>query len=461
MKPRIGALLALTLLSTMLVALTQSPAQAANFGARLSRNPPIVGEYVKIYGAVPPAKRVVQLQSVRGGRWVGLTSTRTGAGGAYAFTVRATSALAQFRVFAPKQKKKKRIKKAPARYSNVVKVRGVQASLSLGFVAAPVGKAPVGNAAVGSLLTPGVATFRPARAGVPVTLQRLVNGRWTRVGSAKQDSAGNARFNLVVGANAYRAVSAYSAGVASKATSSVTPTRFPNTFDENFSDPAVSAQRWSTRRQPPQGRRQCAQTDDALKSYASGVATLRAVKQATNPKGTKACPYGFWHNGMIGTGSSSTPYTPTYGIYAARVKFQSALGSHGSFWMQSTGANGAEIDVAEYFGNGRSDGGLASFVHATPTGSTAQTSGGILRSAMTILGRGNTPSNGWHVYSVQWSPSGYTFRIDGVPTFSTNKPLVSSSPSELILSLLTSDYELRYMKSTSASMMVDWVRGWK
>lgn len=454
MKSRLGALIALSILSTVLVALTQSPAQAANFGARISRTP-IVGEYIKVYGAAPPAKRVVQLQAVRGGRWVGLTSRRTGSGGAYAFTVRASSALAQYRIYAPKKKR------APARYSNVVKVRGVKPSLTLGFVAAPVGKAPTGNAAVGSLLTPGVAAFRPARPGVAVTLQRLVNGSWTRVGTARQDSAGNARFNLVVGANAYRAVSAPSAGFAAKVTASVQPTQFSNTFDENFSNPAASAQRWATRVQLPQGRRQCAQTDDKLKTYANGVATLRAVKQSTNPKGTRACPYGFWHNGMIGTGNAPMHYTPTYGIYAARVKFQSNLGSHGSFWMQATTPTGAEIDVAEYFGDGRSDGGLAHFVHSAATGTSAHSSGGIQRGVKTVLGARNTPSNGWHVYSVQWSPSGYTFRVDGVPTFSTKKPLVSSSPSELVLSLLTSDYELRYMKSSSISMMVDWVRGWK
>jgi hypothetical protein len=463
MKSRLGALVALSLLSSLLVALTQTPAQAANFGARLTRTALIAGEYTKVYGAVAPARRLVQLQTVHSGRWIGVRSMLSAANGAYAFTVRATSASVQYRVYAPMQKKnkKKKIKKAPASYSNVVRVRGVQASLSLGFVAAPVGKAPTGNAAVGSLLTPGVAAFRPARPGVAVTLQRWVNGAWTRVGTANQDASGNARFNLVVGSYAYRAVSAASGGVAPKVTSAVRPTQFPNSYDENFSDPYVSDQGWATRVQEPQGRRQCAQTDDTLKSYAGGVATIRAVKQPTNPKGTSACPYGFWHNGMIGTGRAAMPYTPTYGIYAARVKFQSVLGSHGSFWMQAMDANGAEIDVAEYFGDGRPDGGLSSFVHAAATGSTATSSGGILASAKTILGKGSTPSNGWHVYSVQWSPAGYTFRIDGVPSFSTNKPLVSSSPSELVLSLLTSDYELRYMKGSSATMLVDWVRGWK
>ena len=276
-----------------------------------------------------------------------------------------------------------------------------------------------------------------------------------------QDTAGNARYNLDVGSYDYRAVSAASAGVAAKVTSAVMPTQFPNTFDENFTDPAVSAQRWATRTQAPGGRRQCAQTDDALKSYASGVATLRAVKQATNPKGSTTCPYGFWHNAMIGTGSAATNYTADLRHLRGP---REVPGRRGLAWVVLDAGHGGQRGRdrrGRVLRRRAPDGGLTNFVHAAATGSTAQTSGGVQRSVKTILGSGNTPSNGWHVYSVQWSPSGYVFRVDGVTTFSTNKPLVSSSPSELVLSLLTSDYELRYMKGSSASMMVDWVRGWK
>ena len=212
----------------------------------------------------------------------------------------------------------------------------------------------------------------------------------------------------------------------------VTPTYYANTFDDNFTDSTVSAENWATRVQSPGGRRMCAQTDDSLKTFdpSAGIVKLQAVKQSTNPQGSTVCPHGFWHNGMIGTAGAPNhlSFAPS-GIYAARVKFQSANGSHGSFWMQGTDSNGKEIDVAEYFGDGRSDGGLSNFVHSNATGTTADTAGGIQRSATSILGRGNTPSNGWHVYSVEWSPSGYIFRLDGVPTFSTSKYL-STGPEE-------------------------------
>jgi hypothetical protein len=166
---------------------------------------------------------------------------------------------------------------------------------------------------------------------------------------------------------------------------------------------------------------------------------------------------------MIGTAGATPSRTfGPYGYYAARVLFQKAAGSHGSFWMQAAGAdaaNGVEIDVAEYFGDGRTDGGLSHFVHAT-TGSSTATSGGIQTTAKSALGPGRTPSNGWHVYSVQWSPAGYVFRVDGIPTFSTTQPRVASGTEELVLSLLTSDYELKAMKSSSTSMSVDWVHTW-
>ena len=47
------------------------------------------------------------------------------------------------------------------------------------------------------------------------------------------------------------------------------------------------------------------------------------------------------------------------------MKFQSGRGQHGSFWMQRAAPNSAEIDVAEYFGDGRADGGISNFVHRT------------------------------------------------------------------------------------------------
>ena len=123
---------------------------------------------------------------------------------------------------------------------------------------------------------------------------------------------------------------------------------------------------------------------------------------------------------------------------------------HGAFWLQG----GSEIDAAEFFGDGRRDGGLTSYVHRS--GSKV----GGPRAYSSILGSGRTPSGGFHIYSVQWSPSGYIFRIDGIRTLTTTS-LRSNTPAVMILSLLSSDYEIPRLRTTNQFMYVDWVRAWR
>ncbi|WP_027860463.1 glycoside hydrolase family 16 protein [Marmoricola sp. URHB0036] len=456
MKSRpLVSVLALTILSVVLVGLTQPTASAAAFAARVSRPVPVVGEVVTVAGAVPPAKRTVVLQKLLGGRWVRVKAARTALYGRYTFAVRATATNTPYRVVAPLVKIKKR--KYPARSSNVVHVTGVRPSLTFG--------APVRDAYTGSTIASATALFVPARPGTPVDLYRLTNGAWTKVATAKQSSAGVATFAPAPDSSGspetFRVVAAPGSGAANLVSGSSQSSSVSSSFGDEFTDP-TSSTNWATRTQLPGGLRTCAQTDPDMVTFGNGTVTLRAEKQAVNPT-TTSCPNGFWHNGMIGTAGATPSRTfGPYGYYAARVLFQKAAGSHGSFWMQAAGAdaaNGVEIDVAEYFGDGRTDGGLSNFVHAT-TGSSTATSGGIQTTAKSALGAGRTPSNGWHVYSVQWSPAGYVFRVDGIPTFSTAQPRVASGTEELVLSLLTSDYELKAMKSSSTSMSVDWVHTW-
>jgi beta-glucanase (GH16 family) len=79
-----------------------------------------------------------------------------------------------------------------------------------------------------------------------------------------------------------------------------------------------------------------------------------------------------------------------------------------------------------------------------------------------VLSAGHTPSNGWHVYSVDWTPTSYTFRVDGIATLVwTKPPYVSSMPEEIVLSLLTSDWELSKDTRATSKMYVDWVRAWQ
>lgn len=228
---------------------------------------------------------------------------------------------------------------------------------------------------------------------------------------------------------------------------------FKDEFTGNKLDPA----KWGTRHQSPAGRRLCAQPSDNMVSVSGGMARLK-VSMRPNSK-SRACPYGVWDNGMIGTSNGTDRSSFVHGTFAARVRFQPGAGMHGSFWLQGKVASGAEIDVAEYFGDGRSDGGLSSYIHYTDANFKLHSTGGS-RNIRGILRTGETPSNGWHIYSVDWDSSGYIIRLDGYPTLITSQPYVATTSESLVLSLLTSDWELPNLSNPSSTMYVDWVRAW-
>jgi beta-glucanase (GH16 family) len=61
---------------------------------------------------------------------------------------------------------------------------------------------------------------------------------------------------------------------------------------------------------------------------------------------------------------------------------------------------------------------------------------------------------------VEWTPSAYTFRIDGKRVRRITRG-VSDQPEYLVLSLLSSDWELNMApRAIRQTMHVDWVRVW-
>jgi hypothetical protein len=63
---------------------------------------------------------------------------------------------------------------------------------------------------------------------------------------------------------------------------------------------------------------------------------------------------------------------------------------------------------------------------------------------------------------VEWTPREYVFRIDGQETMRTSQG-VSHHPEFLILSLLSSDFELRLLRGEDQlpqHVDVDWVAAW-
>ena len=223
-------------------------------------------------------------------------------------------------------------------------------------------------------------------------------------------------------------------------------------------------------RPAPSRARICSQVRPGNTTVSGGVARLTQTEMS-GP--TATCPHGQFWTAMVGTQNTKLFQ---YGTFAARIKFHKPRGMHGAFWIQRAGLpagvdpsdpadDGAEIDVIEYFGSGSSKGGLGQAVWWSERDEAGRlierSAGGIRRAAADALHTAEDAYDGFHVYSVEWTPDEYIFRIDGTETFRLNQA-VSRIPEHLVLSLISSDWELpRYKGGAPATMEVDWVRAWK
>jgi beta-glucanase (GH16 family) len=160
-----------------------------------------------------------------------------------------------------------------------------------------------------------------------------------------------------------------------------------------------------------------------------------------------------------------------YGVLAARIKFQKMQGQHASLWMQpaisesttDSATGGAEIDVIEWFGEGTANGRLTTFIYKLSEDGPVKVGDFIADPDSFLTGQDDSWYDRYHVFSVEWTSQAYIFRIDGKETWRTSEG-ISHQPEYPILSLLSSDYELRKLPDPGdlpQTMHVDWVRFWE
>jgi len=184
------------------------------------------------------------------------------------------------------------------------------------------------------------------------------------------------------------------------------------------------------------------------------------AKQAETGIDEVGCPFGVFYNA-----SWKTYYVMQYGIVAARIKMSKDQGSHGSFWLYTN--TDYEIDVVESYGYGA---GLT-------TGTWIQGKqnfGTMSKGERTIPDQTKDPKwwDEYHIYSVEWNPKGYTFRIDGVVT-NTITAKVPKQDYRIFLTNYSSDWEVNRMTAPKdwngkgakpaqlpTTMTVDWVQAW-
>lgn len=330
--------------------------------------------------------------------------------------------------------------------------------------------------------------FAPARKGRAVKLQRKVGARWVTVAQAKQNGRGEAQFTAPYRIRGrlltYRVLAPAGGGLGKIASNGVRTDRWGQAdWTDEFDGHALGAD-WNHRLQgySAVSLRRCSKASPRAVQVRDGAVHLSVLNDPDRPtledelNGTRKCRYAGrsyeWRlNGHIGTQDAEKDFL--YGFAAARVKVQPLRGQHASFWLQPTAPaapegsakqTGAEIDVIEWFGKNHPNGGLSSFIWHYPDdggpGKTGVKIGGFIKNPGRFGGKWHQR---YHVFSVEWTPKRYIFRIDGKETYRTSKG-VSGQRQFLILSLLSSDYELQYLGGEDRlrqTMAVDWVRYWE
>jgi beta-glucanase (GH16 family) len=319
------------------------------------------------------------------------------------------------------------------------------------------------------------ATIEPISVGRKVTLQVWRGSGWQTVATVSQDRKGRAQFASPASMNGqaltYRVKVAGFGSLPAITSISVTTKRWLTpTWTDEFSGSSLS-KAWTHRGKAyePQSLRRCSRGSAKAVRVGGGAVQLSVIRDRSRDtlcpalrRGQIAGNYAYRLNGHIGTDEG---FSFRYGVAAARIKFPRLRGQHGGFWMQPVGGmypggTGHEIDVVESFGGVLRRSGLFSYIHRYEDGRVVKTGANIPNTFL------HGPRDGWwknfHVFSVQWKPRSLIFRIDGKETWRIGGH-ISQVPEYLILSLLSSDYEIPLMQDRQLPqhMYVDWVRVWE
>lgn len=471
----VAPLLTCIVLGLLTAALTVNPAYPAGAAFGRLRPPavtPVAGSGFELTGYLSSKlRRTVKLQQLKGGRYVTIAAKKSTRLGHFTFRNVVLNQPATLRVQAPRHRANPEPQGLPAITTKPVNV-DVQGQSSQLAALPPIvqqGPAPAAPEDTGHV----AAQFSPARPGRLVHLERLTGDHWTTVQTDVQDATGTALFTVPDMAT-YRATTIATVdGGAATTTPTVTPRAWYPIFEETFTGTALNTMVWNdqVRENSAKGRRTCARVDSSTRHVIDGSLHLgvgydqsRPGQSCVHPSahGTGSVPY--LTNSQIATEKS---FVFQYGFAAARMKLQRGKGMHSGFWMlPSLGTpllGDTEVDVMEFFGeNSSSVSAIGAFLHNNTSSGQVTTYGGIFQETAAMKPAGDTWWDSFHVFSVEWTPNEYIFRIDGTE-FYRETQAVSHQPAFLILSMLTSDYELRHLTpdKMSQTAQVDWVRVYK
>lgn len=190
-------------------------------------------------------------------------------------------------------------------------------------------------------------------------------------------------------------------------------------------------------------------------SVNNGNATLSAVNQPVQAKGTAGGKTYQYQSGMISTGRADNTKQPkwsaNYGYYVARLKYDGGQGVWPAFWLLPVDRSWPpEIDIMEHLGN-TPDKLLLTTHWPSPEG--PQKDGSAIK--------GPDFTKGWHTYAVNWQPKRIDWYVDGVLKKTYSGAEVPTKAMEMILNLAIGGNLPGNADSTTPfprSLLVDYVR---
>jgi hypothetical protein len=288
------------------------------------------------------------------------------------------------------------------------------------------------------------AHFEGAPAGVEVELQTWADGGWRAGKSVETDDSGDASF--VAPGDVWARVVAVVDGTTRAAHLYPGRDGAPIVFTDEFDAPLRAP--WTPAGQPREGYT-CSRGDEEAASVADGVLRLEV-------RGDPAVSCDLDQPGRV-NGHVVYDSPVGYGTVAARIRFAAQDDVIGGFWLQPAGASRPwtlapteeGVMIASTRGRGRSQT-QTSVQWLDPTSLA-------VRSTPRPITPDPTADGEFHVYSVEWTPTRYVFRVDGRVVRTATKG-VTPPPQLMALALLSPDD--RRFAGVKRTMDVDWVRVW-
>jgi len=245
-------------------------------------------------------------------------------------------------------------------------------------------------------------------------------------------------------------------------------------FSDEFEGTSLNTEKWELC--PEWDRQGRSSRRDDMVSVSGGYLRLKFMRDAKlggAKSRNKALADNWIRAGGIRTRKQEWPspllFDNGYGFYEARIKFPTARGTWGAFWLMSPtqqftgneGADGTEIDIVESIGNneGKYNAALHWNGYENRHKSAGSAENAPLPKPVEIY------DDEFHIFALDWSPLEYIFYIDGKVFWRVeggaqfNNVRINQNPNYIKLTVEGADWAGELPPNfTEAEMLIDYIK---